>query len=130
MFGENELFERAKPPPGGLEEDEDFAVAFEFALPPVVGFEFGNEIGAGNESGAERGAGKGAGGLEIGCGDENDGEVARGFHWEKRRMFAQRRQADFPDIAVEVAQVRGMFAGQFCDVPVLRNAILVFDLRR
>ena len=56
---------------------------FDFPLPPIVRFNFRNEVRASGETGAQRGAGQRAGGFQIGRGDKDHGEARRGFHGVK-----------------------------------------------
>lgn len=77
---EDEFLERGEVASRGLEQDEKLAAAFELSLPPVVRFEAGNNIRAGNEFGREGGFGEGACGFAIRCGDKNESDGARGFH--------------------------------------------------
>lgn len=77
---EDEFLQRGEVAPRGFEEDEKFAAVFERSLPPVMRFEAGNDVGAGDELGGEGGFGEGACDFAIRCGDENEPDGARGFH--------------------------------------------------
>ena len=77
---EDEFLQRGEVTSRRLEEDEKLAAAFERSPPPVVGFEAGDDVGAGDELGGEGGFGEGACDFAIRCGDENEPDGARGFH--------------------------------------------------
>jgi hypothetical protein len=77
VIGEDELFESGEAVGIGFEENENFGAGFEFALPPVVGFDFREEVGAGDEAGFESSTGKGARGFQLRGSDEDDEAAAR-----------------------------------------------------
>ncbi len=72
MRGEDEFFQRFDLRVGGFEQDENLGAAFNFSLPPVMRFDFRNEIGARCEASLQSLAGKCPRHLQTGCGDEND----------------------------------------------------------
>ncbi len=80
MVGKDEFLERGELAPRGLEKDQKLVAAFEFSLPPVMRFEAGNNVCAGDESGGEGGFGEGACGFAVRYRDENESDGARGFH--------------------------------------------------
>lgn len=61
-----------------FEDQQNLGAALDFAMPPVVRFDFRDEIGAGDQSGFQRGAGQAAGGFEVGSGDEGDTKMGGG----------------------------------------------------
>ena len=96
MLGEDEFFECAEVALDRFEHDEDLVALFEFALPPVVRFDGGDEIRAGDEPGFQRGASEGAGGLAVGRGDEDQGEEPCSFHvrWCEGRLSTAWRRCE------------------------------------
>lgn len=79
MLCKNEFFEFREAFGGGFQNEEDFAGAFDLALPAVMGFDFWDEIGAGDQPGIEGPAGEGAGGSQIRRCDQDNGKTG-GFH--------------------------------------------------
>ena len=75
VIGEDEFFEGREAGRIGFEENENFGTGFELALPPVVGFDFGEEVGAGDQASFESSTGKDARNLQIRGSNEHD-EVA------------------------------------------------------
>src|SRR5712675_1471305 len=58
MLGNNELLQCPELRTGCLEDTQHLRARLDFAFPPVVRLDPGNQIGAGDESGFEGGAGK------------------------------------------------------------------------
>jgi hypothetical protein len=57
MMGEDHFLQRFQLCFCGLEQDENLRARFQFAPPPVIRFDPGDQIGAGNEAGFEGGFG-------------------------------------------------------------------------
>ncbi len=80
MFFQDEFLERSQAGAGGFHQHKDFAAGFDFFLPPVMGFQPGNEVGAGDEARFESGAREVTGGFQVGCGYEDEVEPGGGLH--------------------------------------------------
>jgi len=51
VFRHDQPLQCREPGHGGFENQQDFGASLDFALPPVMGFDFRNQIGAGYEAG-------------------------------------------------------------------------------
>ncbi len=80
MMLQDELLEFRERARAGLEYDKDFASVFELTFPPVMGFDAGDEIGAGDQAGLKGQLSQLSGGFAIGSRNQNEGEGAGGFH--------------------------------------------------
>src|SRR5438132_4132877 len=84
VFGNDEFLERLEFRLRRLENDQHLRARFHFSLPPIVRFDFGNQIGAGDEAGFQGGFRKDAGGYQLGSSDQHsyhptsDGCTVRG----------------------------------------------------
>ena len=65
---------------GRLKDYEDLGAGFELALPPVVRFQFGNEVGAGNEPLVESGIRQFPGHVQAGRRDQDAAIWFSGLH--------------------------------------------------
>lgn len=81
MMGDNQFFEPGQAAGGSFQDQQNLSAALDFSLPPIMGFNVRNQIGAGDEAGLEGGASEAAGGSQVRRGDERDPKV-RGFHAE------------------------------------------------
>lgn len=82
-MGEDEVFQGGEAGAGGFQEEQDFRAGFDFALPAIVRFDFGNEIGASDEAGAEGFASEAAGDSQIWRGDECEHKFSRDLHEDR-----------------------------------------------
>src|SRR5439155_14359251 len=80
MVGYNEFFQSGKTGGGRFQEHEYFRSVFNFSLPPIMRFDFLNQVRAANEPRLQGGASKCTGGLEIRRSDQNQGKAACHFH--------------------------------------------------
>lgn len=81
MFLQHQFFQGGQFGFGRLQDQQHFRALLDFALPAVMRLDFGNEIRAGDEPGCQRGFGQRAGGFQVRCRDENEGEFRGGFHF-------------------------------------------------
>ena len=77
MPGEDELFQVHEPRACGFQEQQGFLAALDFSPPPVMRFDFRNQIGAGDQPRFQSGPGQFARDLHIRRGDEHDGKLTR-----------------------------------------------------
>src|SRR5439155_12043831 len=71
MIGNNELLERLELRFRGFENDQYLGARLQFALPPVVRLDLGNQIGAGGQTGAQSGFCQNTCSVKIGCCNQN-----------------------------------------------------------
>src|SRR5437867_6758868 len=71
MIGNNELLERLELRFRGFENDQYLGARLQFALPPVVRLDLGNQIGAGGQTGAQSGFCQSTCSVMIGCCNQN-----------------------------------------------------------
>jgi hypothetical protein len=74
MFSEDQFFERGQFYPGGFEEEQGFRAGLDFSVPPIMGFDPGEEVGAGDESGPQGRFGEGARRFQVRRGDKDGGK--------------------------------------------------------
>jgi hypothetical protein len=53
MFCDDEFFQRGQARFRGFHQQQDFRAGFDFSLPPIVGFQFRNQVRAGNQPRAQ-----------------------------------------------------------------------------
>jgi len=72
MFGEDEFFQRLDVRGSGFEQNEKLGAAFDFPLPPIMRFNFRNQIGACDQPRFQSVTSKSSRDLQTRCSDEND----------------------------------------------------------
>ena len=74
MFGEDQFLQRGQLRFLRLQNQQHLRTGLNLSLPPVMRFDFWDEIRAGDQPRRQRGFGQRAGRLQIRRGDEDDGE--------------------------------------------------------
>ena len=80
MLGENQCFQRWQSRFPSFQNQQDFRSRFNFPLPPVMRFDAGNEVCAGNQACLQCRLGQRPGGFQIRCREQDDGGFRGGIH--------------------------------------------------
>lgn len=83
MPGENQFFQRGQLGLLRFKDQQNFRSRFNLSLPPVMRFDFRNQIRAGDQTRLQRSLGERASRFQIRRCDENDGEFCGGFQFVK-----------------------------------------------
>jgi hypothetical protein len=117
MEGEHGALEGFELGAGGLEEQQDLGGVLKAALPPIMGLEAGNKIGAGGQAGAKDGLGQVAGGFAVGGGDEDDDATRGGGHRSGRAGI------EFGEEALKAVEGLGLVGADIQDAAEIVNGV-------
>jgi hypothetical protein len=88
MLGENQFFQRGEFCLLRFQNQQNLRAGFNLSLPPVMRFDFWDEVRARNQARLQRRARERTGNFQIGRGDHYNGEFCGGFHFIANGKFA------------------------------------------
>jgi len=80
MIGQDDLLQGRQNLAASFEEDQDLWTLSDLALPPIVGFESWDEIGASDQAFLQGNASESASRSPVGSGDQNNNVTKRRRH--------------------------------------------------